>query len=384
MSQPVERTRRIESIDLLRGAIMIVMALDHVRDYLSPNVSPTNLATTTVPLFFTRWITHLCAPGFMLLAGIGIGIQHARGATRPALTRFLLTRGLWLVVLEVTLLRMFGFAFTLDPTHPLLLVIWALGVCMMLMAAVVWLPPRAVLPIAVLGIVGHNLLDHVTSTSLPWLILHRPGLFDLGPLHGIVGYPLLPWVFVMMLGYAVAPIFQWEPARRRRLLVIAGSALVVAFVIVRAINRYGDPFPWSSQPRGAAYTLVSFLNCTKYPPSLCFLLMTLGPLFLLLAALENVRAPAIVTYGRVPFFYYVIHIPLIHVVAIVYAQLSLGRSDFLIDMNPITSFNDVPTYGMSLGATYVVWAGVVAALYLPCRWYARIKMRSRSPWLSYL
>lgn len=380
----LERARRIDSIDLLRGAIMIVMALDHVRDYLSPNVNPTDLATTTVPLFFTRWITHLCAPGFMLLAGVSIGLQRARGVTRPALSRFLLTRGLWLVVLEVTVLRMAGFAFTLDPTHPLLLVIWALGVCMMLMAAVVWLPPRLVLPLAVVGIAAHNLLDHVSSTSLPWLVLHRPGLFDLGPLHGIVGYPLVPWVFVMMLGFALAPIFQWEPARLRRLLAIAGAALCVAFVVVRASNVYGDPFPWHSQPRGAAYTVLSFLNCTKYPPSLCFLLMTLGPLLLLLAAFEHVRAPVVVTYGRVPFFYYVLHIPLIHVVAIVYAQLSIGRSDFLIDMNPITSFADVPTYGMSLAATYVVWIGVVAALYVPCRWYARVKAASRSPWLSYL
>ncbi|MBV8760348.1 MAG: DUF1624 domain-containing protein [Deltaproteobacteria bacterium] len=380
----MERPRRIDSIDLLRGAIMIVMALDHVRDFLSPRASPTDLATTTVPLFFTRWITHFCAPGFMLLAGLSIGIQRSRGATRSALARFLVTRGLWLVVLEVTILRMAGFAFTVDVTHPLLLVIWALGACMIVMAAVVWLPSRVVLPLAAIGIVGHNLLDHVDSTSLPWLVLHRPGLFELGPFHGIVGYPLIPWVFVMMLGYALAPIFSWDAARRRRVLLAAGTLMVVAFVVVRATNVYGDPFPWASQPRGAAYTFLSFLNCTKYPPSLCFLLMTLGPLFIGLAALENVRAPVVVTYGRVPFFYYVLHIPLIHLVAIVYAQVSIGRSDFLIDMNPITAFDNVPAYGMSLAGTFAVWIAVVAALYVPCRWYAAVKARSRSPWLSYL
>ena len=303
------RARRT-SLDALRGLVMVIMALDHVRDFIHHDAmlrQPEDLATTTPLLFFTRWITHLVAPTFSLAAGIGAYLWWRRGRTRGELSRFLATRGLWLVVLEVTVMRL-AYNFTPSLQYPLLLlVLWVLGLSMLLLAALVWLPPRALAVLSLAVIALHNLLDGIRAADLGaaaplWNFLHQPGAFPVGGLLVIIGYPLIPWAFVMALGFAAGMLYEWPAAERERHLVRVGLAMIAAFVVLRALNLYGDPAPWSRQD-SAVFTLLSFLKTTKYPPSLLFLLMTLGPACLLLAAFERARlSPGhpLVIFGRVP------------------------------------------------------------------------------------
>jgi len=374
---------RLESVDLVRGLIMVVMAIDHVRDMLGAgHFDPTDLSRTTAGLFLTRLVTHLCAPGFVLLAGTGAFLS--RKAPRE-LSRFLLTRGLWLVVVELTIVRtawLFNFEFFF-PVQ----VIWAIGWSMVALAGLVFLP----LPI--IGLAGgamialHNLFDGLHAGPLlsggsligsgrDWVVsvLHRQ--------NPPVIYPLVPWIGVMAVGYALGPLFLREPARRRRALVALGAALCVTFVVLRAVNGYGDPRPWTPQPR-ALYTAFAFVNTEKYPPSLDYLLMTLGPVFLLLAAAEKLRGPlarALIVFGRVPFFFYVAHLYLIHLLAIALGVATgFGVRPFL------TGWIWFPNgYGVSLPAVYAAWALVVVALYPLCRWFAQVKARRRDWWLSYV
>lgn len=382
------RPSRLVSVDLLRGVIMVVMALDHVRDYVHYQVDPMDLGSTTIPLYATRWITHLCAPVFMLLAGASAYLQLKRGKSRGELARFLVTRGLWLVVLEVTVIRCAGWFFNVDYRFTALIVIWALGVAMIALAALLWLPQKALLAICVTAIAGHNLLDgYAPDGALGglWSLLHQPGvLFAGGGKLVFVGYPLIPWVFVMALGFACGPVLDWEPARRRRALVIAGGAMIAAFVILRGLTALGDPRPFAAQD-DAVRSVMAFLACEKYPPSLCYLLMTLGPSLLLLAAFEHWRgraAEVLLVFGRVPMFYYLLHLPLIHGVAL---GLSLTRYEEIGFMFSSPFLGGMPGgYGYPLWATYLVWIGVVWALYVPCRWFAAYKRDHRAWWLSYL
>ncbi len=300
-------TGRLSSIDTLRGIVMILMALDHVRDFFGvPGLSPTNLAQTTVPLFFTRWITHLCAPTFFLLTGTGAFLALGR-RTIPQLSRFLLTRGLWLVLLEVTVIRT-GFQFNVDYHVTMLIVIWALGWAMIALAALCWLPLPAILAFGVAMIAGHNLLDGVRSTHPIWVMLHSQGVVVNQPGFVVfVAYPLVPWIGVTAVGFVLGRIYTWNPERRRAFLLRCGLGLTAAFLLLRAANVYGDRAPWvvGASP---AMTLISFFNVTKYPPSLLFLLMALGPALLILRALDNrnprLLQPALV-FGQVPLFYFV-------------------------------------------------------------------------------
>jgi uncharacterized membrane protein len=383
------RPARLTSIDTLRGLVMILMALDHVRDFFGPpGISPTNLAQTTVPLFLTRWITHLCAPTFFLLTGTGAFLA-LRSKSVAGLSRFLLTRGIWLILLELTVIRCLGYQFNVDYQVTLLVVIWALGWAMVALAALVWLPVPAVLAVGVAMIAGHNLLDGVRSANPLWVILHAQGFVLNRPGFVVfVAYPLIPWVGVTAVGYALGQVYRWEAERRRRVLLKCGFALTGAFAVLRFINQYGDPVPWASQ-RSDALTLLSFLNLTKYPPSLLFLLMTLGPALLILRALDggtpSLLRPALV-FGRVPLFYFVLHLTLIHLLAVVLCYAQNGAVHWMFESPNLGAypFTPPPGWGVSLPVTYLLWVLVVVMLYPVCAWFAQARQRSTAWWLSYL
>ena len=388
------RRPRIEAVDVLRGVVMILMALDHVRDYFGgTGVSPTNLATTTVPLFFTRWITHVCAPVFFLLTGTGAYLA-ARRRPRPDLSRYLLTRGLWLLLLDAVILRCLGWQFNFDYHVTILNVLWALGWSMIALSALVFLPVRIVGWFGVIMIAAHNLLDPIRPSAFGWLapiwsILHVQSVILNRPGHVVlVAYPLIPWIGVTAAGYALGSVFEWDRERRSRLLLRMGVGLVIAFVVLRGINIYGDPSRWTAQ-RSAVYTVLSFLNTTKYPPSLLFLLMTLGPALIVLRAFDR-RTPGLFppvrTIGQVPMFYFVAHILAIHGLAVVVSWLRYGAVHWMFESPDLGHFpiTEPPGWPLGLAAVYLIWVCLVIALYPLCRWYAGVKARSRSPWLSYL
>ncbi len=365
---------------------MVVMALDHVRDYVTnARFQPEDLSRASAALFATRWITHFCAPTFFLLAGVGIGLLHRRQPTGQV-SRYLVTRGLWLLVLELVITPIgWQFGFELIPAFAL--VLWALGWSMIALALLVHLPAPVLLALSLVTVFGHNLLDPVRPESFGpfaglWHLLHVPGFAIPNVLF--VAYPLIPWVAVMCLGYLLARVHQWEPGRRRRFLIRAGLATTVLFVVLRFLNGYGNPLPWSPQ-RTPALTVASFLNVQKYPPSLDFLLMTLGLALAALALTEQARgrvARWLAVYGRVPLFFYVVHIFVAHAAAVVVALIQSGE---LRRIKVITEFGSLPEwYGLPLPGVYLVWALVVIALYHPCRWFARVKETRREWWIRYM
>ena len=389
---------RIQAVDALRGAVIILMALDHIRDFISSaamSYSPTDLTKTSATIFFTRWITHFCAPVFAFTAGIGAFLWLQRNRTRAQLSRFLVTRGLWLIFLELTVLRFVMFSeFHFSNSLVILLVIWMLGLCMIALAGLVHLPMRLLAALSIAIIAGHNLLDGIQPARFGrwawlWDILHQQAVFRFGSNNFLVAYPLIPWIAVMALGYCFGIVPLWDAARRQRFLLGLGVALSVAFVLLRAINRYGDPQRWSVQHSGL-FSLLSFLNCTKYPPSLLFLLMTLGPALLAMAWLERVRLSSgnpLIVFGRVPFFFYVLHLAAAHVVTIVINLLRYGRANFLLLPPPSMGGPREmfpPRFGFDLWVVYVVWIGVIVMLYPVCRCFAQLKQRRRNWWLSYL
>jgi uncharacterized membrane protein len=390
---------RLISIDAVRGAVMVIMALDHVRDFIHAGAmtfSPEDLARTTPALFFTRWITHLCAPTFFLLAGFGAFFRLQRTGSKTELSRFLLTRGAWLILIELTVMRL-AMNFTLSSAYPLLLLIlWALGLAMIALAALIHLPVRLLAVLSVVLIASHNLLDGLQARQFGdyaplWNVLHEQGVFRLAGLHVVVAYPVLPWIGVMAAGFCAGELFWLEPARRRRVLVMMGVACLALFAGLRAVNGYGDPSSWSAQAT-ASMTVVSFFRVTKYPPSLDFLLMTLGPAFLALAAFDGRALSAanpLVAIGRVPFFYYVVHFWVIHLVASAMAWLRYSHASLAFLFHPLPSMGGPrqlfpPDFGYSLGVTYAVWIGVVCAMYPLCLRFSRLKAQRRDWWLSYL
>jgi uncharacterized membrane protein len=393
---PVARSR-VESIDLLRGVVMVVMALDHVRDFLSgARFDPLDLSRTTGALFLTRWVTHFCAPVFVLLAGAGARLWAARGKTRSQLAWFLLTRGLWLVALEFTLVHL-GWFFNVEYRLLLGQVIWAIGGSMVALAGLVFLPAWAVAVLGVTLVACNNLLSSVGaggSGPARWLrVALCSGSFADGPLEpwpGVylfVAYPLLPWLGVMALGYGLGGLWRLDRGPRRRWLLALGAAFTLLFVALRAVNRYGDPSPWSIQPSGL-FTLFSFVNCSKYPPSPLFLLMTLGPAFLALALFDRPAGPlgrVFVTFGRAPLLYYLLHLPLIHLVALGLAYARYGEVGFMFQNVAFAGPAQLPAgYGYALPVVYLVWLGVVLMLYPACRWFSGLKARRRAVWLRYL
>ena len=379
---------RIQSIDLLRGLVMVIMALDHVRDFFhhdSMVIDPTDLTRTNLPLFATRWITHFCAPVFMLLSGTSAFIAGQR-KTKKELSVFLLTRGAWLIFLELTIIG-FGWSFHFDLHSYGLLVIWALGASMLVLSALIWLPFFAILCIGLLLVCGHNMLDttHVPGNgleSLGWMMLHDRGNTTVGSINIFVMYPIMPWVGVMALGYCLGKLYTtgFDATKRKKILFTIGIIAVALFVILRFINLYGDASHWSSQP-DPVFTVISFFNVTKYPPSLLYLTMTLGPALIFLAFTEQASgwfSNIIKVYGRVPMFYYLCHLYLIHLGAIVLSVIQgFQPSDFDKGLPP--------GYGVNLGMTYIVWISVVALLFPLCRWYDRYKSAHKdNKWLSYL
>lgn len=327
-------------------------------------------------------------PAFILLAGVSAYLYGTSGRTVADVSRFLLTRGLWLIVIEFTVVRL-GWFFSLNLHLFFAQVIWALGVSMAVLSGLVYLPRWAIAAIGLAMIGGHNLFDGIRPENLGaagwiWNLLHRPGLLQLGPAAKLyLSYPLVPWIGVMAAGYALGPVFRLDGATRQRQLVWLGALTSVGFIVLRATNLYGDPMPWTAYD-GWLATLLSFINCEKYPPSLLYLAMTLGPGLLLLAAFEGARgrfAHVIITYGRVPLFYYVLHLFLIHGLAVVLAWLVWGDASWLFGGTPAEK---PANYGLSLPAIYAVSLLVVVALYLPCRWFAGLKQRRTEWWWSYL
>jgi uncharacterized membrane protein len=383
-------TPRVQAIDVVRGLVMVIMALDHIRDFWSPTlVRPEDVAHTSALLFFTRWITHFCAPTFMFLAGTSVFLYQQKQAGRGAVSRFLLTRGLWLVVLEIVVMN-----FVLQwGTYNLLLltVIWALGWSMMILAGLIWLPRGLVATVALATIFGHNLLpilQPVTSATLPLALLYdSPFLFQVAPKlpFVLVAYSILPWAATMAAGYCVGPWFGAPLPQRKRLLRWAGAVALLLFGALRASNWYGDPVPWATQERGPVYTLLSLLNVTKSPPSLLFLSLTLGVALLLLSVAEELPARLrgwLGVFGKVPLFYYVLHFALISAGTLVWTWVAFGKPFNLAFSPPRAS--QPAAYQPSLLRAYAVWIGVVLLLYWPCRWYQGYKQRHSHWWLSYL
>jgi uncharacterized membrane protein len=400
---------RIDSIDLLRGIVMVIMMLDHTRDFIHNAVfrfDPLNPSMTNPALFFTRWITHFCAPTFVFLAGTGIYLQFARGKSKPELSRFLITRGLWLIFLELTVVR-FGVTFNFDPRFLMMMqVIWVIGVSMIIMAALIYLPLNVIAAFGLAMIALHNLADGVQiqvwrgpGTPVPgigtklWMILHQPGAVPVdgfpSPILFIL-YPLIPWIGVMAVGHVFGALYQKNPADRKRWLLSIGTIAVVLFFIIRGINVYGDPNEWSRQSRGLIYTALSFLNTTKYPPSLLFLLMTLGPAILALAWFEagNAKPAAsvrkfFVTFGRVPLFFYLLQWFTAHLISLG-LHYAFGKPTAWLFQTPLDWFSNPPTMGFNLGVVYLSWIAGVLLLYPLCKWFAGVRQRRKDWWLSYL
>jgi len=389
---------RLVSIDVLRGLVMVIMALDHSRDFLSSALfDATDLTRTTPLLFFTRWITHFCAPIFVWLAGTGAYLSIANGSRdRYQLARFLFTRGLWLLFLEVAVIAPLGWSFSLGFGFTRLQVIWVIGASMVIMAGLV-----AVFSARAIGIFGlvvialQNMFDGAHVKWLGrwagvWRAVHNPNFYEPFP-HKVVGllYPVLPWLAVMAVGYGMGHLALLEGEKRKRTFLKIGLAALALFCVIRMTNAYGEPQPWHAQS-DAVRTLMSFVNCTKYPPSLLYLLMTLGGGLCFLAcadALPTMLTKPLAVFGRVPLFYYLLHLPILHGLAVAFSFARYGRAEWLYQDSFALrgSTHPLPAgYGYDLWVVYLVWAAVVLLLYQACRWFGEVKSRNRSTVLSYL
>ena len=385
LQPPATGRSRIESIDLLRGLVMVLMLLDHTRDFVHSGAmrsDPLALETTTPLLYFTRWITHFCAPTFVFLAGVSAQLQLQRGVAKRDLSRFLVTRGLFLIAVELIVLRpamWFQFDFS---RWAQLQVIWVLGCSMIALAALIHAPQWLIAAFGLVQVLLHNAFDAVlvarparTFGEALWSVLHQRNSIQLGGPHGPVAsvlYPLVPWMGVMALGFVAGSVFELDAPRRRALLARAGCAAIVIFAVLRGTNLYGDPRPWHAQST-IWRSLLDFLNTEKYPPSLAYLAMTLGPALLALAALDGRKvvrlARPLLTFGRVPLFFYVLQWPTVHLVSALFRRL---------DPDPRSSG------GFGLPAVYLGWALGLIALYPLCAWFAALKRRRSDAWLSYL
>lgn len=352
---------RLQSIDLLRGFVIALMALDHTRDFFGPTPFGTeDLALTSPGWFWTRWITHLCATVFVLLAGSSAFLRGTRSGT-PNLSRYLFTRGLMLLVLEATWI---SFSWQFGYEVIILQVLWALGAGMMILSALIWLPPPAIALIAAALIIPHNLFDGYQSGTLLWKAWHQGGFHPLPAGFGLEGlvimYPLMPWVGLIAAGYALGPVFLWDRAQRTRFLLCAAGLLLLVFVTLRAFNFYGDPNPWSPQGRGAMFDLMSFMLVHKYPPSLLYLCVTCAIGLLLLVLFERIRpSRLLMTFGRSPLLFYVIHIALIHFLGNLYFDVRYGGGPEF--GNGKVTWPD--GYLHSLAVVYAAWAAMLALMY---------------------
>jgi len=384
---------RIRALDILRGLVIVVMALDHVRDFFHVNAfrfDPLDPAQTNVALYLTRWVTHFCAPVFVFLAGVSVYLQAAKGKDTATLSRFLLTRGAWLIFLEFTVIG-FGWAFSV-PFMLFLQVIWVIGASMIVLAALVWLPRVVVLIIGIAIVAGHNLLDPIASQNLglwrvPWMLLHEQNvLFSDGKPVALIAYPLLAWTGVMALGYGMGAIFI--SSQRDRALALIGLAMIALFFLLRFLNGYGNPTQWVTVA-DAGTTVMRFFNVHKYPPSLMFICATLGPMLLIVPLLERWKgklSELFRIFGSVPLFAYVLHIYIAHALAII-VNAAMGnplQGFFNHISNAIFRSQLFEGTGVSLPYVYLAWIAVVAILYPLCRWWSEVRARSRKWWMSYL
>lgn len=387
---------RIRSIDLYRGIIMIIMALDHVRDYFHLEAfqfDPQDLSKTNGLLFFTRWITNLCAPTFVLLAGTSAFISGQK-KSKPELSNFLLKRGLWLIFLELSFVNL---GWTFNPSLPTLPLgpIWALGISMVFLSFLIYLPMNWMMIISLILVFGHNLLDGIQVpgsglNAILWSIIHVPGNFTIGKETFSLGYPAIPWIGLMPLGYALGTIYTkaYDPKKRKKILIYLGLGTLTLFLVLKGINLYGDPLPWSIQTQWN-FTLMSFFKVTKYPPSLLYLLITLSPGFFFLAYSENIKGKLVnflSVYGRVPMFYYILHIYLIHLLAMLASGIftPVGFSSWILPQ-PLFMGVQLPGYGFSLGVVYLVWIFVVLSLYPLCIRFDAYKQSHKNLWwLGYI
>lgn len=391
---------RVDTIDLVRGLVMVIMLLDHTRDFTHASgvlTDPANVETTTPILFFTRWITHLCAPTFVFLAGTSTGIQRIRGTSPADLSRFLWTRGLWLIFLELTVVRMVIWWTASPAMLAMLQVIWAIGVSMIVLAALVRLPMRAIGYIGLAIVLSHNLLDGVrlpgfqgpnapmpTALAKLWMVFHQGGVFPIGSTFPgpmvLAMYPLIPWIGVMLAGYGFAELYAWPAERRRTALYAIGAACIALFFMLRLGNLYGDPQPWSMQ-NTTAKSVISFFNVTKYGPSLQFCAITLGISILTLAALEGkaltgMLSRVFVTFGRVPMFFYILQWISAHVFGLLVAA-AYGRGYAYFFHTPFDDNSGITAFGGPLWLTYACWIAGAIIIYVPCRWYAGLKARRK-------
>jgi len=383
---------RIESIDLLKGLVMVIMALDHVRDYFHYSAfmfDPADPTQSTLPIFFTRWITHFCAPAFSFLAGLSAFMVGKR-KTQNELSAFLLKRGIWLVFIELTIV---GFAWYFDFQFRTfgLLVIWSLGISMIVLAALIHLPRTYILIFSLLLICCHNLFDNVHfSGNVLWSVVHEQIFYKLSDnTQLLIGYPIVPWIAVMALGYYFGALYDksFDSKKRKKVFNIIGVIAITVFIVLRLTNLYGDPKQFK-QYDTLSQDVISFLNPSKYPPSLLYLLMTLGATFLFLANAEKLKGRIVnffCTFGRVPFFYYILHLYLIHIMALLFAQISgWGWQKFILS-TWIGFEPNMKGYGFSLGVVYVVWIGTILLLYPLCKIFDNYKQTHKEKWwLSYL
>jgi uncharacterized membrane protein len=392
-----QRAYRLTSIDMLRGLVIVLMAIDHTRDFFSVSMSldPMSAANPSLPLAFTRWITHFCAPVFVFLAGTSAGLMVARKSASE-LCRFLLTRGLWLLFVEIFVISTIvtfapgGIAQLGGRTFAFMQVIWVIGASMVVLAFAQLMGRKVCLALGALIVLGHNALDghwpvsrSPLDTSPPlWAVLHVPMSKVAGPFHFAFFYPLLPWLGVMLLGFGASLLFGRDAVARNRSLLAWGVGITLLFIVLRFIDGYGDPNHWQTQASTGA-TLVDFLNTTKYPPSLVFLAMTLGPAAILCAFADRMRGflkNTFVMFGRVPFAFYVPHFLLLHLFSLLLGVLQ-GFS--IAQLLTFPAFYPAG-YGVSLPGVYCVWLLVIVLLYPFCRWVADVKARSRVWWLSYV
>ena len=388
----MQKSERFEALDVLRGLTMVIMALDHSRDFFALNYvyfAPTNIDITNIEVFFTRWITHFAAPTFMFLAGIGLFFASAR-RTKSELAYLAITRGFWLIFLEFTLVGFF-WAFSTDFIyHPKIAVLFAIGVSMIFMGLLVYLPKYLIATIAITMVLGHNFFDGISpesfgSYSWVWNLIHSPGNFYIGGIEIRVIYPFVPWIGVMALGYIFGPVTKMKRVNRKKIFLITGLSLIIFGFLLRFTNIYGDPMLWQSYD-SIETTIMSFLNFTKYPPSLIYLSVFIGFSIILMYLFDRDLgkwSQPLKNFGQAPFFFYIIHIPILHLGGVILALIVFGNASWLFEA-PLGHSPEGYSYSSELLPTYIAWIIVVIALYYPSKWFAEIKQRRKDWWLSYL
>ena len=387
-------TGRIQSIDFLRGLVMIVMALDHCRDFMHYGATidqgPLDFSTTTPVLFMTRWISNFCAPVFVFLSGTSIFLYSSKGKSKKEIAFFLFTRGLWLMLAEILIIQPL---WDFNTIVIFIQVIWAIGLSMVFLSFLQFLPYKVLLTAGLVIVFGHNLLDRIIVAtpfweSLSWSVIHQQKSYQINDhLLLTIQYPFLPWLGLMILGYSTGKLYLpgAEPARRKRILRITGISSILLFLFIRWLNQYGDMNHWTSQ-RTAVFTFFDFIKTSKYPPSLLYILMTMGPALILLSCVENIRgwfSQKIIVFGKVPFFYYIIHVFLIHSIAWL-VFFATGHSWNDLDFTHFRDGSLPYGSGHPLWFVYLAWIAVIVILYFPCRWYSIYKATHKKWWLSYL